>query len=414
MIHKFQTVACDVRCTFVGNVKIGEDLTVDDLRSHYHAVTLAYGADHDKLLDVEGETLRNVLSARAFVGWYNGLPTQRNLQPNLSCTDVVIIGHGNVALDVARVLLTPIDELRKTDITNYALEQLSQSRVRRVYLIGRRGLFHVAFTAAELREMLRIPNCQFRVDRMEIQSHLGNAIRLADQNRQKKRLMAILNEIVEKSEAATVDHTNDPRRECYFKFLRSPHRILPDPSGESVNAIELEINRLSEEGEHARPMSTGVYETIPCGLVLRSIGYRSLPVQGVPFDSRLGIIPNHQGRVLASDGIPILGLYTSGWLKRGPMGVIATTMYDAFETADSILHDLASHPSHFTEERLGILGIRQIFDTHHKFYVPYRDWLKIDTIERLRGQQEGKPREKIVVISEMLDIARGVPSSSTS
>uniref|UniRef100_A0A8D0V973 NADPH:adrenodoxin oxidoreductase, mitochondrial n=1 Tax=Sus scrofa TaxID=9823 RepID=A0A8D0V973_PIG len=305
VINTFTQTARSDRCAFHGNVVVGRDVTVPELQEAYHAVVLSYGAEDHRALEIPGEELPGVFSARAFVGWYNGLPENQELAPDLSCDTAVILGQGNVALDVARILLTPPEHLEKTDITEAALGALRQSRVKTVWIVGRRGPLQVAFTIKELREMIQLPGTRPILDPADF---LGLQDRIKEVPRPRKRLMELLLRTA----------TEKPGAE------------------EAAPGIRLAVTRLEGVGEATRAVPTGDVEDLPCGLVLSSIGYKSRPIDpSVPFDLKLGVIPNTEGRV-----VDMPGLYCSGWVKRGPTGVITTTMTDSFLTGQMLLQDL--------------------------------------------------------------------------
>uniref|UniRef100_A0A8D2LCB3 NADPH:adrenodoxin oxidoreductase, mitochondrial n=1 Tax=Varanus komodoensis TaxID=61221 RepID=A0A8D2LCB3_VARKO len=375
VINSFTQTARSGRCTYSGNVTVGKDVTVKELQEAYHAVVLSYGAENSRALGIPGEDLAGVYSARAFVGWYNGLPENRNLKPDLSSETAVILGHGNVALDVARILLTPLRELRKTDITEKSLTALAQSKVRRVHLIGRRGPLQVAFT-------------------IKVKKKGGEGV-------PRRRLTELLAKTaLEEPDEQVAGRWAVASQEWSLKFFRSPQEVLPTSDGKWARAIRLAVTRLEGSGEFAKAVPTGEVEVLMSGLILSSIGYKSLPIDpAVPFDSRQGIIPNNLGRVL---GAP--GLYCSGWVKRGPTGVIITTMNDSFETAQSILEDLQSGALAHTGAKEGMDLVRSTLQSRGIRPVSFSDWEKIDAAEVTRGKLVGKPREKIVNPQEMLEL----------
>ncbi|XP_032097653.1 NADPH:adrenodoxin oxidoreductase, mitochondrial isoform X3 [Sapajus apella] len=394
------------RCAFWGNVEVGRDVTVPELREAYHAVVLSYGAEDHRALEIPGEELPGVCSARAFVGWYNGLPENQELKPDLSCDTAVILGQGNVALDVARILLTPPEHLEKTDITKAALGVLRQSQVKTVWLVGRRGPLQVAFTIKELREMIQLPGTRpilDPVDFLGLQDRLkGTAWRqstmLTEVPRPRKRLMELLlRTAMEKPGREEAAHWASASRAWGLRFFRSPQQVLPSPDGRGAAGVRLAVTRLEGVGEATRAVPTGVMEDLPCGLVLSSIGYKSRPIDpSVPFDSKLGVIPNVEGRVT-----DVPGLYCSGWVKRGPTGVIATTMTDSFLTGQTLLQDLKAGllPS---GPRPGSAAIQALLSSRGVQPVSFSDWEKLDAEEVARGQSTGKPREKLVDPQEML------------
>ncbi|XP_031424454.1 NADPH:adrenodoxin oxidoreductase, mitochondrial isoform X1 [Clupea harengus] len=392
VINTFTQTAQHERCRFLGNVNVGKDVSVDELRQVYHAVVLSYGAEGNRSLGVPGEHLSGVYSAKDFVGWYNGLPYNRELQPDLSHDTAVILGQGNVAVDVARILLAPLDMLKKTDITQAALDALANSQVRRVLIVGRRGPMQVACTIKELREMVNLPGTQ--PDMLTDDFHGVNEA-LKDLPRPRKRLTELMLKAL-KEQAVKGAH-----RKWGFRFLRSPLDVLPSADGTRAAAIRLALNKLEGSGDEARAVPTGEVEEVPCGVIISSIGYKSLPIDSaVPFDPRKAIIPNTMGRVQETTG-----LYCSGWVKRGPTGVIATTMNDSFDTGRVLLQDLDSGAIDLSEARLGAQGIAPLLEKRGVRPVSFSDWEKISGEEVRRGEAQGKPREKMLDVQEMLSVA---------
>ncbi|XP_068007683.1 NADPH:adrenodoxin oxidoreductase, mitochondrial isoform X3 [Melanerpes formicivorus] len=396
--NSFTQTARSERCAYYGNVTVGRDVTVPELQQAYHAVVLSYGAEDNRVLGIPGENLPGVLSARAFVGWYNGLPENRHLKPDLSCETALILGHGNVALDIARILLAPLPLLRKTDITAGSLAALACSKVKRVWLVGRRGPLQVAFTIKELREMINLPGTRPVLSPADF-TGLENAIK--DAPRPRKRLTELMiKTALEKPVEKPVEVQAAAAREWGLKFQRSPQEVLPSADGTRVRAVRMALTRLEGSGDSAKAIPTGDVEDLECGLVLSSIGYRSLPLDpAVPFDAQRGVIPNTSGRV---EGVP--GLYCSGWVKRGPTGVIITTMNDSFDTAQSVLEDLQVGTLDVSSSREGFGAVESILRSRGVRPVSFSDWEKIDAAEVARGRAAGKPREKIVDPQEMLQL----------
>ncbi|KAB1265486.1 NADPH:adrenodoxin oxidoreductase; mitochondrial [Camelus dromedarius] len=386
VINTFTQTARSDRCAFHGNVVVGRDVTVPELREAYHAVVLSYGAEDNQALEIPGEELPGVFSARAFVGWYNGLPENRELAPDLSCDTAVILGQGNVALDVARILLTPPEHLEKTDITEAALGVLRQSQVKTVWIVGRRGPLQVAFTIKVLGPEGEGPGSQV------------DGLLLGEVPRPRKRLTELLlRTATEKPGVEEAARQASASRAWGLRFFRSPKQVLPSADGRQVAGIRLAVTRLEGVGEATRAVPTGDVEDLPCGLVLSSIGYKSRPIDpSVPFDPKLGIIPNVDGRVM---NVP--GLYCSGWVKRGPTGVITTTMTDSFLTSQILLQDLKAGqlPS---GPRPGYAAIKALLSSRGVWPVSFSDWEKLDAEEVSRGQGTGKPREKLLDPQEML------------
>ncbi|XP_028264435.1 NADPH:adrenodoxin oxidoreductase, mitochondrial [Parambassis ranga] len=400
VINTFTQTAKHSRCHFYGNVHVGKDVSVDELRQAYHAVVLSYGAEGNRNIAVPGEDLTGVYSAKDFVGWYNGLPSCEQLTPDLSGETAVVLGQGNVALDVARILLSPIDILKKTDITQPALEALAASRVRRVLIVGRRGPMQVACTIKELREMVNLPGTRPEMAAADFE---GVTEALQDLPRPRKRLT----ELMMKTALETPGEKEQERRSKAsrvwgFRFFRSPVEILADSEGGRTAGVRLAVTRLEGSGEGAQALLTGEVEDVSCGLIISSIGYKSLPIDpSVPFDTRKAIVPNTMGRVQQA-----AGLYCSGWLKTGPTGVIATTMNNSFDTARSLVEDLDSGTLDVSAAKPGSRSVSALLDKRGVKAVGFSDWEKIDCEEMKRGEAVGKPREKLLTVEEMLQVAQ--------
>ncbi|GAA5882398.1 hypothetical protein JCM3774_004297 [Rhodotorula dairenensis] len=456
--HKFEETARDPRFRFFGNVQVAGSVPsspdgalsvpnthpsalaatvpLDALREHYDAVLLTYGASLDRPLGIPGEdTLLNVLSARKFVNWYNGHPYHSSLLAPLvdlsQLEHATIIGQGNVALDVARILLKDVDALREYDVPEPVLAELARSRIRRVDIVGRRGPLQLAATTKELREMLNLPGVGFETDAALLDQAARDvaAHPKMDGARAKKRALGLL-------QGGSKTAVADSRRSWSLDFLKSPVELLPTadklsaaPSplegvltSQRVGAVRYVENELvppapssssSTEDPSGFVASGTSTETVrPTSIVFKSVGYRSIGLPGLPFDEKRGLIPNDSGRVLAAnpDGFdsaraePIPGLYTSGWLARGPTGVIATTMFDAFATADVIAADLAALPD--GKEKRSSAGTEFLIERYRggKQVVRWEDWERIDRVERERGKASGKLREKITSVEEMLNV----------
>ncbi|MGH0147208.1 UNVERIFIED_CONTAM: hypothetical protein FKN15_052790 [Acipenser sinensis] len=402
VINTFTQTARQDRCGFYGNVTVGSDVTVEELKQAYHAVILSYGAEGSRSLGIPGEELSGVHSAKDFVGWYNGVPGSKDLKPDLSAETAVILGQGNVALDVARILLSPLELLK-----------VGQSSFTGV-------VTSVTWVRQELREMINLPGTQPALDPQDFQG-LREAVQ--DVPRPRKRLTELLMKAaLEKAAGKEVE------REWSLRFLRSPTHILPSPDRDRAAGIRLAVTRLEgsgeharavltgevEEvlkflslttclslqgsGEHARAVLTGEVEEVECGLIVSSIGYQSLPIDpAVPFDLQQAIIPNRMGRVQQAPG-----LYCSGWVKRGPTGVIATTMNDSFDTARSVLEDMESGQLDTSTPRAGSCALHALLKQRGVTPVSFAGWEKIDAVETARGREVGKPREKLVDVRDML------------
>ena len=393
VINTFSKTARLPNVNFMGNLALGVDYTLSDLRDRYHAVLLTYGAEKDRQLGIKGEgDSRNVLSAREFVAFYNGLPGSETLQPDLSGETVSIIGQGNVAIDVARILLSPLDDLAKTDITEAALESLRSSRVKRVNVIGRRGPLQAAFTIKELREMIKLPNCR-SVWRPEDFTGIPELVK--DLPRPRKRITELMLDSLNKQSSTVGDKFFVPI------FLRSPESIEVTPDGQQK--LHLTINRL--KGDKAE--ATSETETIPSDLILRSIGYKSISYDpDLNFNDRQGYVNNVEGRVLRSGSDTEIdhGLYTGGWLATGPTGVILTTMNNAFRVASLICEDFQNDKvPHSNEAKPGLTVEDSLL--RGKRVVDWAAWERIDEAEQKLGAPKNKPREKFYSTEEMLKVA---------
>jgi ferredoxin--NADP+ reductase len=379
---------------FFGNVMVGRDVGVDDLRAHYHAVILACGAESDRRLGIPGEDLPGSHTATEFVGWYNGHPDYRDRQFDLSTDTAIIVGQGNVAADVARILAKSEEELRHTDIAAHALEVLAQSRIRNIFVVGRRGPAQAKFTSKELKEFGELDVAAPSVDPSELELNDASRAELADRSASgTKRVFDLFTEF------SRLPPSDRPRR-VVFTFLKSPVELRGEGR---VERVVLERNTLVGDPFRQSARGTGERVEIDAGIVFRSIGYRGVAIEGVPFDSNSGTIPNSDGRVL-SEGGAVPGLYAAGWIKRGPTGIIGTNRADSVATVASLLEDVA-HMDGGTR-RTGAEGLLAILDARNIRHVSFSDWKLIDRQEIERGSACGKPREKFTRVQEMLDLLR--------
>jgi ferredoxin--NADP+ reductase len=377
---------------FFGGVELGRHIHRSDLLRHYHAVVYAVGSQADRRLGIPGEDLDGSWAATEFVAWYNGHPDYRELEFDLSTRRAVVIGNGNVALDVARMLALAPEELERTDVADHALDALRGSQVEEIVLVGRRGPLQAAFTNPELRELGELADADVIVDpaELELDGHSERALATADPTR--KRNLEVLRDYAARRPAGK-------RKRVVLRFLASPVEVRGGPG---VAAIELVRNELTTDGK-ARP--TAEHETIETGLVFRSIGYRATPLPEVPFDERSCTIPNDHGRVLdPASGDPLPGEYVVGWIKRGPTGVIGTNKRDADETVQALLDD-------FQAERLAQPddpdpdAITELVEDH----IDYQGWLRIDAAERAAGEPQQRPRVKLCSTGELIAAANGAP-----
>jgi len=389
-ILAYQVIARLPRFELLGNVTVGRDLTVEELRAHYHAVIFTSGAEADNRLGVPGEDLPGSHTATEFVAWYNGHPEYRDRRFDLSAEVVAVVGQGNVAADVCRILAKSVDDLRGTDIAEHALDALAQSRVREIHVIGRRGPAQAKFTNKELKELGELANCSAQLDPGALELNPESRAELeAKANFVSAKNVEILREFASRPVGGK------PRR-LIFHFLKSPSRL----SGAGrLQQLELVRNRLEGTAFNQVARETGHTETLACGLLFRSIGYRGVPIAGAPFDAKRGVIPTRDGRVVDAAGTPIQGLYAAGWIRRGPTGIIGTNRADSVASVKSLLADLPALPQ---DARAGSKGIAPLLQARAVRPVSFAHWCAIDAEEVARGQAKGKPREKFTRVADML------------
>ncbi len=397
VIRRYEKTAGHEAFRFFGNVDVGEAVSAPELASIYDAVVWAYGASADRKLGIPGEDLPGSHAATEFVAWYNGHPDFADRSFNLDCERVVVIGNGNVAADVARMLVLSREELQRTDTADYAIEAIASSRVREVLVLGRRGPAQAAFTNPEVRELGELVEADVVIDPAQVELDEPSRAFLdseAADATNRKNLETF-------RELARRRPSGKPKR-VELRFLRSPLAITGE---ERVTGIELAVNELYRgPGGSVLARETGATEDVECGLVLRSIGYLGTPLGGVPYDADRGVIPNEQGRVLDAGGEPLAGQYVVGWIKRGPSGVIGTNKKDAAETIESVFEDVAAGrlPGHTggRDALPGLLADRGVE------YVEYEGWRAIDALETGRGKPLGRPRVKLTSVEEMVAAAR--------
>jgi len=387
-------------CRFLGNVEVGVDVSHSELMRHYTAVIYATGAQTDKSLGIGGEDLPGSWAATEFVAWYNGHPDYRGLQFDLSAQRAVVIGNGNVAADVTRMLTLTARELERTDVADHALEALRESAIEEVIVLGRRGPAQAAFTSAELRELGHLDGVEIRVDADELELDAVSRRWLAEQGTfTARKNMELLREFAARPGRADAG----AGRRIELRFLRSPVQIRGTAKVEAVDVRRNEIVRADDGSLRARALDEDV-ETIGCGLVLRSVGYRAVPLPDVPFDDRSFVLPNERGRVLTPDGEPLHGVYAVGWIKRGPTGILGTNKRDAEETVSSLAEDLKtaelSQPPNPDREQIDALLAERKPDL-----ITVEDWRAINGHELERGRSERRPRVKLASRDELLAAA---------
>jgi ferredoxin/flavodoxin---NADP+ reductase len=383
------------RCRYFGNVEVGKDLSHGDLMRHYHAVVYATGAQTDKSLGIPGEDLLGSLPATDFVGWYNGHPDRRALEPELSGRRAVIIGNGNVAADVARMLTLGQAELERTDTADHALDALRDSAVEEVVVLGRRGPAQAAFTSAELRELGNLEGVELVVDPAEIELDPVSEEWLASEGTfTARKNLELLREF------AAREPDPGAQRRIVLRFLRSPVEILGTGR---VEGVRIQANRIARDDSgalRALPVE-GELGDIECSLVLRSVGYQAVPLPDVPFDERRYVLPNEQGRVVdAGSGDRLPGVYAVGWIKRGPTGILGTNKRDAAETVRCLEEDLAAGELSRPVEAIDTLLAERVPDL-----VTLDGWRAIDELEQQRGRNTRRPRVKLASREELLAAA---------
>ena len=392
----FDQMARNPRFRFYGGVEYGKHITMADLREHYHQILFATGAQTDRRMNIPGEDLRGSDPATEFVAWYNSHPDYRDCPFDLSHERVAIVGVGNVAVDVARILCSTPEELAKTDIAPYALDALRHSAIREVHLLGRRGPAQAAFTNPEIKELGELADADVVVLPEEAQLDPQSEAALQSSNdRATIRKVEILQEYARRAPSGK-------RRKLFIRFLVSPVELIGNAEGQVV-ALRLVKNVLrSTSAGTLSPEATDQFEELPTGLVFRSVGYRGVALPEVPFNDRWGVIFNQKGRVLdPATQQPIAGLYTSGWIKRGPSGVIGTNKVDSVETVTCMLEDLA-HGVVIHPERPEVASMEQLVGERKPDHFSFADWLRLDALEVARGQTQGAPRTKFSRVEEML------------
>ncbi|QPD00217.1 FAD-dependent oxidoreductase [Qipengyuania soli] len=372
---RYEKVALTDNVRFVGNVAVGTDVTVKELQDLYDAIVFATGAPHDRQLDIEGADLENVIGSAAFVGWYNGHPQFADLDPNLAGRNAVVIGMGNVALDVARILSKERCEFEGSDIVSHALEELCGSNIETVTILGRRGPHQIMMTPKELGELMHLDRASPHVDAADLPPVDDDAI-LEPGLRKSVTLLRDFAAIPESIHG-------EKRIAIEFDFFASPVSLRG--TGGKVSEIEVERTKV----EAGRAISTGETYTIPADLVVSCIGYRSSPIDGVPFDERAGRFPNDEGRILP-------GLYCVGWAKRGPSGTIGTNRPDGYAVIDVVEQDIGPGG-----RKRGREGFDELATSRGIDVVTFRDWQKIEQAEEAAARH-GSPREKFVDVESMI------------
>lgn len=376
--QKFEQTALDAGVRYFGNVEVGRDVTLDELRGMYDAVVLAVGAPFDRKMGVPGEDKKGVHGSAAFVGWYNAHPDFRHLDPDLNVKAVVVVGVGNVAIDIARVLVKTAAEMADSDLPDYAAAAIHASPLTDVYILGRRGPIDAKFTNVELREMGKLETAVPQVDAAQLPDGVEGEWDDRDR-RLKERNLATLKEFAAR-------RRDELPKAVHFLFYASPVEVL---GGDRVEGLRVERTRV----EGGRAVGTGETFDIPCGLVIPAVGYRSVPVPGAPFDAQACVVPNRDGRVAP-------GLYAAGWIKRGPTGVIASNRPDGVAAAAHIREDIAAGA------KPGRAALQAALAQRHVRTTSIADWQKIRAMEEGTAQPPA-PRRKLSSIRDMLAVLDG-------
>ncbi|MCK5488533.1 MAG: NADP oxidoreductase, partial [Gemmatimonadetes bacterium] len=328
-----------------------------------------------------------------FVAWYNGHPDYVNHSFDLSHEVAIVIGQGNVAVDVCRILCKTVDELKHTDIAGYALEALAESKVKEIHMVGRRGPVQAAFTPQEMKEFGELQDCDPRIDAGDLElGPVDQAERDETKNGRARKNLGVLEDLASRAESSK-------SRRFVVHFLSSPQEIR---GGSRIESVVFERNRLEGEPGSQRARGTGDTFEMDCGIFFRSVGYRGVPIEGVPFNDDRGVFPNDEGRITDA-GVPVPGLYAVGWIKRGPSGIIGTNKPDAAETVAGMLDEVQGGGA-LVPEQPEPEAMIELLESRQVRYVTFEDWRKLDEVETMEGEKQGRPRVKVVRVERMLEI----------
>ncbi|MDQ2676056.1 MAG: FAD-dependent oxidoreductase [Actinomycetota bacterium] len=400
VIRVYEKTAAREGFRFFGNVDVGRDVTLADLREHYHAVICAYGTSTDRSLGIDGEDLPGSHAATEFVAWYNAHPDFADRVFDLSTHRVVVIGNGNVAADVARMLALTREELETTDTADHAIEALAESNVQEIVVLGRRGPAQAAFTNPEVRELGEMLDADIVIDveDMELDEHSREWIASDEAEPTNKRNVEIFSDFAQRE-------PEGKRRRIILRFLASPVEIKGEGKVESIVIGRNELRR-GDDGS-IRAVDTGEREELETGLVLRSIGYKGEGLEGLPFDERGGVIPNDHGRVTDPEtGVAMPGQYVVGWIKRGPSGVIGTNKKDALDTVTALFEDVTAGRVYEPTGEATAEAAAEMVAERAPDAVSFQGWQAIDEAEVGRGEPHGRPRIKFCSVEEMLEASR--------
>lgn len=395
VIHAYDKLCENPKVRFLGNVRVAYgDISLEELLVHYDQVVFCVGCGTDRRLGVPGEDLAGSHSATSFVAWYNAHPDFHDYRADLAVSRAAVIGVGDVSLDIGRMLVRTPEELGKTDIAAHAMEVFRQNQVEEVLIFGRRGPAQAAFATKELEDIVDLPDVDVLVDAHQVTADLESGETFDGLAKRKLEYLASLSRREPKG----------AKKRIQFRFLTSPVEILGENG--RVTGLRIEHNEIVHDAQgRASARGTGRFETIPLGLVFRAVGYRGVPLDGLPFDEKRGIVPNRDGRVLRGDA-PWPGVYVAGWIKRGPSGVIGTNKADAVATVQKMVEDIQGR-TEAPSERKSRTAVDALLARREVRVVTFQDWKKLDALERERGQKAGKVREKFATVKEFLDAVFG-------
>ncbi|NCW44076.1 MAG: NADP oxidoreductase [Gemmatimonadaceae bacterium] len=392
----FDRIATQPGFRYLGHVRVGTDVTIDELRARYHVLILCYGAETDRNLGIPGEQLAGSHAATEFVAWYNGHPDYADRSFDLAQREAAVVGIGNVAMDVARILAKPTTVLAGTDLADHALQALAASQVQTIHLVARRGPVQAACTTPELRELGELEGVDVVVDPRDLELDPASEAELAAMDdRNPAKNLEVLREWAARPRT-------DAKRQVVLHFNASPVSLA---GREHVEGMTIVRNRLEADGQGGvKAVPTDETKTLPVGLVFRSVGYKGKALAGVPFDDRRGVVPNIGGRVVAqADSTAVVpGLYVAGWIKRGPQGIIGTNKLCATDTVTQVLADIAAGALPAVADN--VTPIDALLAARHVRVTSWADWQTLDQAEQARGAASGRPRLKITTIDEMLSI----------
>ena len=386
---------------FFGNINYGTDITLDDLKQHYHAVIFSTGAARDAGLDIPGIDAPQSYGAADFVSWFDGHPDVSREWP-LDAQSVAVIGNGNVALDISRMLIKHADDLLTTEIPDNVYQGLAQNPIEELHLFGRRGPASVKFTPLELRELGEVRDVDIVLNEDDFLVEDPHAEALAAENKQAK----VINRVFTSWRAAQDPEEQTGSRKLHMHFWSKPLELVTEGEGDERRITAIRIERTRPDG-HGGIIGTGEIRDIPVQAFYRAVGYYGSPLDEIPFDAARGVIPNDQGRVVDAHGAHITGVYATGWIKRGPIGLIGHTKSDAMETLEQLMADVSAETGLWSPEHPNEDAIEALLTSRDISYTTVEGWHRLDEHERELGGATGRERVKVVPRDEMTTIAGG-------